>query len=376
MNDSPLRPTVARIDLDALGFNFRSIQNFLGEGVKLMAVVKADAYGHGAVQCSKRLEAEGVHWLGVSSIDEGIELRNAGLRAPLLCFGGFAPGQAAEIVRHDITPVVFDLARVEELNTLALEFGRTVKVHVKIDTGMGRVGVPFRDTVVWADQLQGLKGLNVEGLMTHFAAADDPTDDLTNAQMRRFAEAVSIFHEKGFRPSIIHMANSPGTIAFKDSRSSLVRIGGLLYGLGDDVIPKGSACPKLKPVMTVLTRIAFIKRVTEGDSIGYGRTFMARRDSLIATLPIGYHDGLRRALSNKADVIVKGRLAPIVGRISMDWTTIDITDIAGVKCDDEVTIIGKAGQAKVTAETLARACDTISYEITCGIGTRVPRVFV
>jgi len=372
---SSTRPTESRIDLNALSFNFRSIRAFIGDGVKFMAVVKADAYGHGAIECAARLESEGVDWFGVAIVEEAIELRSAGIKTPILAFGSFWPGQESDVVEHGITPSIFDLERASILNTASERAGRTTGIHVKIDTGMGRVGVPYRDVQTFARELKQFENLKVEGLMTHFATADDLSNSFTNEQMRRFAEVVTIFHENGFRPTVLDMANSPGTVAFKESHASMVRIGGILYGLGDDVLPIGIDRPELKPVMSLTTQIAFIKRVNKGESVGYGQTFVAERDSIIATIPIGYHDGLRRCLSNKGKVLIGGEFASIVGRISMDWTTIDVTDLPHTKVGDEVVVIGTLGENRISAEMLAAECDTISYEITCGISRRVPRVF-
>lgn len=369
------RPTFAKIDLEALSFNLKSIRNFIGEGIKVMAVVKANAYGHGAVECSKRLETEGVDWLGVALVEEALELREAGVKTPILCLGSFWPGQENELFENDITPIVFDLKSAEMLDKRAAETGTTKNVHIKIDTGMGRVGVPYQHVAEWIERFAAFNNLYVEGLMTHFAAADDLSDDHTNLQMRRFAEAVSVFHAKGFRPTILDMANSPGAVAFSDSRATMVRIGGLLYGLGDDVLPKEIERPNLKPVMSLHSRIAFLKSVPAGESIGYGQTFTTARESVIATVPIGYHDGFRRCLSNKGAMLVNGKSAPVVGRISMDWTTIDVTDIPDVKIGDEVVIIGTQHNLQIKTEQIAAKCDTISYEITCGIGARVPRIF-
>lgn len=373
-NFEHFRPTWAEINLDNLAFNLHSIKQFVGEGVKMMAVVKANAYGHGAVECAKRLEAEGVEWFGVATLEEGVELRVAGIQIPILCFGGTCPDQERAFISHGITPVVFDLERAASFDKAAAEVGKIVDVHVKIDTGMGRVGVPFRDIQTWAERFTEFKNLRLEGLMTHFASADDLEDDFTNLQMRRFAEAVAAFHEKGFRPSILDMANSPGSIAHSDSHGTMVRIGGILYGLGD-VLPRGIESPELRAVMSLHSRIAFLKHVPAGESIGYGRTFTTGRDSLIATLPIGYHDGYPRAVSNKGRVIINGVFAPVVGRVSMDWTIVDVTDVPNVKTGDEAVLIGSQGELQIAAEEIAAFVDTISYEITCGISERVRKVF-
>ena len=370
------RPTWAEIDLNALAQNLHSVRNFIGEGIKVMAVVKANAYGHCAVECSQRLETEAVDWLGVAITEEAVEIREADVKTPILCFGSFWPGQEQLLFEHEITPAIFDLERAAVLDAKARELGVTKDVHVKIDTGMGRVGIPYRDAAEWADEFRRFENLHVEGLMTHFAAADDLADEFTSLQMRRFADAVSAFHEKGFRPTILDMANSPGAVAHSDSRATMVRAGGILYGLGDDVLPKGIERPELTPVMSVHSRIAYIKKIPAGESIGYGRTFTTKRESLIGTVPIGYHDGFRRALSNSGKVIVKGKHVPVVGRVSMDWITIDLTGLTNVNFGDEVVLLGSEGESRITAEEVGALTGTISYEVTCGIDQRVRRIYV
>ncbi len=370
------RPTWAEINLDNLAFNFRSAKSFIGSETKYMAVVKADAYGHGAVECAKRLEAEGVDWFGVALPEEGVELRKAGIRKLILCLGGFWDGQETLSLNYGLTPVIFRLEQAATLNAAAASRGAVVSIHVKIDTGMGRVGVRFDAVSEFAERLRSLHHLRVEGLMTHFAAADDlEQTDFTNLQTERFNTAVAIFREKGFSPAYLDLANSPGAVAHPASRSNLVRLGGILYGLGGDVLPSGIEIPELKAVMSLRTRIAHLKLVPAGETIGYGRTFTTKVDSLIATVPIGYQDGYSRALSNAGQAVVHGKFAPVVGRISMDWTTLDVTGANGVCVGDEVTLIGEKAGLKVTAEDLARTVGTISYEITCGIDRRVPREY-
>ena len=367
--------TRAEIDLHNLAFNFRSIRGFVGEKVKILAVVKADAYGHGAVECSKRLETEGADWFGVATIEEAVELRMSGIRFPILYFRGYWPGDEHLIDGYDITPVLFDLDHAEVLDRQAQTAGRIANIHIKIDTGMGRVGVPFQDAGEFAARFAKFRNLHVDGIMTHFASADDMQSELTSEQMRRFADAVSIFHEKGFRPLVLDMANSPGAVAHPDSHATMIRVGGMLYGLGDDVLPSGIDRPELRPVMSLRSTIAFLKTMPAGRGIGYGQTFTTSRESVIASVPIGYYDGYRRCLSNKAHVLVKGQRVPLVGRISMDWITIDVTDVKDVAKGDEVLLMGSSENTVIKAEELARICDTISYEITCGIGKRVPRVY-
>lgn len=375
--DFPHRPTRAEIDLDALAFNMHSVRRFVGEGVDCMAVVKADAYGHGAVECSRRLQAEGTNIFAVATLDEGIELRNAGITKPILVLGGLWPGQAPPFFDHDLTPVLFTLEQAEQMNTAAAERGETIDIHIKIDTGMGRVGFRWDGFTEAAEKLSKLAFLSIDGIMSHFAVADDlVANDFTNTQLRRFEEVVNTATSFGIKPTYVDMANSPGAVAHANARLGLVRLGGVLYGLGGDVLPGGIDVPKLKPVMSLKSKIAMIKTVPKSESIGYGRTFTAERDSVIATIPIGYHDGLPRTLSNKGRFIINGKFAPIVGRVSMDWTTVDVTDISNTSVGDTVTIIGTENDCEIKAEDLAKLTDTISYEITCGLSPRVPRIYL
>ncbi len=371
------RPTWAEIDLDSLAFNFRSVKKFIGDDIKVMAVVKAEAYGHGAVECARLLEREGIDWFGVALPQEGVELRESGIRKLILCLGSFWEGQEELLLDNHITPVIFDIRKAALFDRAAMGRGAVADIHIKIDTGMGRVGVRPDELGGFIDRLAVMRNIRVAGLMTHFAAADNASEDwFTELQIERFESAVAKFRARGFNPIYLDLANSPGAIAHPASRGNLVRLGGILYGLGDDVLPPGAEKPALRPVMSLHTRIAHLKTVPAGESLGYGRTFVTARDSRIATLPIGYQDGLPRSLSNVGEVIVRGQTAPIVGRVSMDWTIIDVTGVSGTAVDDEVLIVGESGPALIKAETVARLADTISYEITCGISKRVPRIYV
>ena len=371
---SVTRPTFAEINLDNLAFNYHSVRKFVGPGVDLMAVVKADAYGHGAVQCAARLEAEGVDWFAVATAEEGIELREAGIKNPMLVLGGFWPGQEIAILNFRLTPVIFRIDQARSIAEAARHQETSAMVHVKIDTGMGRVGVRLDDVDEFAAQLSTVKNLKMEGLMTHFAVADDPdATAFTNYQISNFNSAVETFNSHGHQPKYLDMANSPGAVVHPLSRGRLVRIGGLLYGLGGDVLPAGFPHPELKPVMTIKSKIAQLKTIRRGESVGYGRTWTAGRETVVATIPIGYHDGLPRAVSNKGSFLINGKAAPVIGRVSMDWTTIDVTDVPGAAVFDDVTIIGESGAEFLKAEDLAALAGTISYEITCGISQRIPR---
>jgi alanine racemase len=366
------RPTAAFIDLDALAFNFRSTKKFIGSDVSYMAVVKADAYGHGAVACARRLELEDIDWIGVAIPEEGVGLRQAGIKCPILCLGSFWTGQEELLVKCNLTPVVYDYAAAELFERYAAQHGLTVDIHVKIDTGMGRVGVRHTDAAEFAGQLSKLENLRVTGLLTHFASAENPNEtEFTNLQIERFNRACDEFRIAGHSPEWIDLANSPGAIAHPDSRGNMVRLGGALYGLLDDILPPGTEGPELKPVLSLRSRIAGIKQVPAGESLGYGRTFTTIRESLIALVPIGYADGYPRALSNRGKVSVKGIIVRVVGRISMDWTLIDVTDVKGVAVGDEAVLIG----VEIRAADLAMETGTIAYEITCGISSRVPRIY-
>jgi alanine racemase len=241
---------------------------------------------------------------------------------------------------------------------------------------MGRIGVRIDDVSAFAAELSTIKSLEIEGLMTHFAAADDlDSTDFTNHQITAFESAVETFLANGHRPRYIDMANSPGAIVHPLSRAKMVRIGGLLYGLGGDVLPAGVPQPDLVPVMSIKSKIAQVKVLKVGEPVGYGRTWIAERDTVVATVPIGYHDGLPRALSNKSHFLINSTQAPVIGRVSMDWTTVDVTDIPNASVGDDVTIIGVSGSEVMRSEDLAAIADTISYEITCGINQRVPRQY-
>ena len=373
---SVTRPTFAEINLDNLAFNYHSVRKFVGPGVDLMAVVKADAYGHGAVQCAGRLEAEGVDRFAVATTEEGIELREAGIKNPILVLGGFWPGQEIAILNFRLTPVIFRIDQARSIADADHHQVASAKVHVKIDTGMGRIGVRLDEVDEFAAQLSTIENLVIEGLMTHFAVEDDlHATAFTKYQISNFNGAVETLIARGHQPKYLDMANSPGAVVHPLSRGRLVRIGGLLYGLGGDVLPAGFPHPELKPVMTIKSKIAQLKTIRRGESVGYGRTWTAGRETVVATIPIGYHDGLPRAVSNKGRFLVNGKAAPIIGRVSMDWTTIDVTDVPGAAVFDDVTIIGESGAEFLRAEDLAALAGTISYEITCGISQRVPRLY-
>lgn len=372
------RPTWAEIDLNNLAENFNTIKQRVSPTTRVMAVVKANAYGHGAVACARKLAT--ADWFGVALPEEGIELRAAGIAQPVLCLGGFWPGQAAMCIQQKLTPVVYRLDMTESLNQAAADAGTVVDVHVKVDTGMGRLGIRFDQLSEFVTALAQFRHVRIDGLMSHLAAADDAAcQPLTLDQIHRFEEAVTVFSDHGYRPTYLHLANSAGIFGHRKTWGNMVRPGGVLYGLWRDVLPLTTSDAALLPVMSLHSRISLLKWVPPGETIGYGCTFEASRRSLIATLPVGYYDGYMRGLSNRAHVIVRGVYAPVVGRVSMDLTLIDVTNVPAVEVDDQVTLLGwsrdHAG-LKITAEDLARIVGTLSYEVTCGVAERVPRVYV
>jgi len=371
------RPTWTEIDLGALATNFRIVKDRVGPEVKVMAVVKADAYGHGAVECARRLETDGADWFGVALPEEGIELRDAGITRPVLCLAGFWEGQAEACIRHRLVPAVYRLDMIEAIDSAARARGEVADVHVKIDTGMGRLGVRFDEVSDFIQPLNRFKNIRIDGLMTHFAAADEPScGPLTHDQIQRFENAVAAFRAHGYEPGYRHLANSAGIFGQPAAWGNMVRPGGVLYGLWRDILAPADRNQKLQPVMSLHTRITLLKWVPAGETVGYGCTFEASSKTLVATIPIGYHDGYMRALSNRGHAIIRGVSATVIGRISMDLTLVDVTNVPGVQLNDEVRLLGRQSELSVSAEDLAKTAGTLSYEVTCGIGARVPRVYV
>jgi len=366
------RPTVGEVDLGALEFNYRQIKKRIPGDVKLLAVVKADAYGHGAVPISLRLEKLGVEYLGVAIPEEGVELRRGGVKTPILVLGGIFGGEVDQIFRFRLTPVIF---RKDSLRILSREAERRkgkVKVHLKVDTGMGRLGVPLN---LWPDFLREVTRfprIETEGILSHFAMTDEEKD-FTQNQWKAFQEAVTAAQELGIGCPYLHMANSATLTAFPAYSARLVRPGIMLYG--SYPAPTFRSLIPLKPVMTLKTHIHFLKSVPLGTRISYGGMFKAKRKSLIATLPIGYADGYSHHLSNRGEVLIHGKRAPVVGKVCMDFIMVDVTHIPRVSVGDEVILMGRQGKEQITPEEIAEKIGSISYEVLCSIGKRVPRVY-
>jgi alanine racemase len=366
------RPTVAEIDLGALRSNFRALRAVAAHG-ELMVVVKADAYGHGAVTVARTLLDQGCRHFGVATLDEGRELRQAGVRARVYLQAGFFAQQVAEIVALDLTPFVFDVSMIGLLDRAAASAGRSdFPIHVKIDSGATRLGVMPADIPDLIDAVRSASAVRLEGLCTLLANAGDPKSPITDAQLGVFNQAIETLKAAGMRPSVIHVANSAALVLRYDSHFNLARPGLAIYGL-----PPVAAVRErvdLQPVMTFKTRLMQIKRAPAGSGVGYGHTFVAPRESLIGVLPVGYADGYRRGLQHGGEVIVRGKRAPVVGAVSMDLTTIDVTDVAGAAVGDEVILWGESGSEIISVNDVARLAQTISYEMLCTVGKRVPRV--
>jgi alanine racemase len=372
MSNASGRPTVGEVDLRALEFNYRQIQKRIPGGVKVLAVVKADAYGHGAIPVSLKLEKLGVEYLGVAISEEGVELRKGGVNAPILVLGGIFGGEVDQIFRFRLTPVIFRRDSLKLLSREAEKRRRKVKVHLKVDTGMGRLGVPLN---LWPDFLKEVKRspkIETEGILSHFSMTDEEKG-FTQNQWKAFQQAVVIAQEMGISCQYLHMASSAMLAAFPAYSASLVRPGIMLYGSYPS--PAFQTAIPLKPVMTLKTRIHFMKSVPHGTRISYGGTFATKRESLIATLPIGYADGYSRHLSNHGEVLIHGKRAPVVGKVCMDFIMVDVTDIPRVSVGDEVILMGKQGRGQITAEEIAEKINSISYEVLCAIGKRVPRIY-
>ena len=364
------RPTAAEIDLVALSHNYREVVR-LARGRHVLAVVKAQAYGHGAVPVARRLVEDGAHMLGVATVEEGCELRASGIAAPILVMGPLFPEQAGTIVSHGLTPVLYSPALARALSQAAVQGSKTVAVHVKIDTGMGRIGLPPEEAVRFVGGLASFPGIVPEGLMTHFADADLREKAFAKLQMDRFEAVIDSLREKGIDVPLRHAANSAAVLEYDRALLTMVRPGLMLYGY-DPLERRGSA--DLRPVLSWRTRIAYVKRVAAGTPVSYGRTFVTSRQSLIATIPVGYADGFGRSLSNRGEALVGGRRVPVAGRVCMDMTMLDVTDVPGVEEGDEVVLIGAQGGERITADDLAAQSGTIAYEVLCAIGGRVPRV--
>ncbi len=368
------RPTRAEVDLGCIAHNLRLARQAVGPRTAVMAVVKADAYGHGAVPVARAALAAGAGWLGVATVEEGIELRRAGIAAPVLVLGWVPPWQVPEALGHGLALTLFSLEDARVVSAAARRRGRPARVHVKVDTGMGRLGFFHGDRAA-VDQiveLCRLPGLEAEGIYTHFADSDGDRE-FTLEQLARFRAMLERLEAAGVRFALRHAANSGAIWHVPESHLDLVRLGISLYGYHPG--GAGARGPGLRPALTWKTAVAMVKTVPAGTPVSYGRTYVTQGRETLATLPVGYADGYSRALSNRGQVLVAGRRARVVGRVCMDQIVISVPPGVEVRAGDEVVLLGRQGGETISADEMAGWLGTISYEVLCAIGARVPRVY-
>jgi alanine racemase len=369
------RPTIAEVSLAALRGNCRQACEVVGPGVGVMAVVKADAYGHGAVPAARAFLEGGARALGVSTVAEGIELRHAEVAAPVVALGGAFPGEEDAAVAHDLGCAVWTIAAARALGTRARAAGRTAAVHVKVDTGMTRLGIDVADAHAFGMALRDVEGVVVAGVFSHFASADDVDTEAARRQIVRFREALAALAGAGVRPPHVHLANSAGVLSTPEAHFTMVRPGLMLYGYPP--APHLGRRAALRPAMRLRTAVTHVRRVAAGTPVGYGGTWVAARPSRIAVLPIGYADGYHRLASNRGAALVRGRRAPIAGRVCMDHTMLDVTDVGDdVEAGEPVVLFGAQRGATLLAGEVAGWSETIPYEVLTAVGKRVPRVHV
>lgn len=364
---------VIEIDLNALRHNFNQVRLLIPPATKIMAVIKSDAYGHGMVHVARELMSLGVDFFGVGDVNEGLVLRKEKIFTPTLILLGITEEECPKIIQNDLIPAVYDLNIAQKLSEEAQKAGIIQKVHLKIDTGMGRLGIPINEVIPFLSKIRSLKSLDVEGLFSHLSSADEPCDGYTQFQLDAFKRAIDSAKEMGFSLRYNHIANSAALIHCKESHFDMVRPGIMLYGsLPSRALDKNVT---LKPVMTFKSRIVQIKTVPPNSSISYGRTYITERESIIATIPVGYDNGYMRSLSNKGEVLIAGRRTMILGAVCMNLLMIDITDIPDIKVNDEVVLLGRQADEVITCEEIAEKAGTISYEIYCALGGRNQKIY-
>ena len=384
----PTRPTWAEVSLPTLVNNYKLIRDYIARQATVCAVVKCDAYGHGAIECARALETAGASWFGVTSADEGIELRRAGVAGRILLMSGIWRGEGEAVVEHSLTPAVWSGDQISELNNAAEKQHKDrFPVHIEVDTGMARQGVSAANLGYVLEAARKAKSICIEGLHSHLASAEVVDAPDVEAQLLAYQRALEQLAAAEIRPACLHLANSAAIVAHQDSwqglsrSTSLVRPGISLYGYYLPFVtaaaqPSEKQAPQVKPVLAWKTRIIDIREIEAGQGVGYNLTFVARERTRIAALAVGYGDGLSRALSNNCQVLVRGEFASIAGKISMDVTTIDVSKVPGVQIGDEVVLIGEQNSRRITAADLGANAQTIAYEVLCNISKRVPRNYL
>jgi len=370
---STLVPTYATVNLAALAHNLSCITGYLSPSCKVLAIVKANAYGHGVVAIAQALASQGVGRFAVASLDEGIELRQAGLSAPILILGALFEEQIADLVAHRLTPVVSDGRILPALAKATRAQPSPYQIHLKVEPGMGRLGLSMEELPTLLDNQILRSPLQIEGVMTHLADADGEDEVFTERQLGAFHAMLEQIRLRGLTLPLVHAANSAAIIRFPEAHFSLVRPGIMLYGY--HTLPDSVPAPDLTPVLSLRTTIAQLRTIPQGGTVSYNRTFVAKRPTRIAVLPIGYADGYSRLLSNRGCVLIQGKRAPIVGLVCMDMIMVDVTDLASVQIGETVTLIGQQGAESIWADEVAGWIGTIPYEVLCGIGSRVPCLY-
>jgi alanine racemase len=376
MEKAVFRPAWAEVNLDNLNHNIRKIRGIVNKEAQVMAIIKADGYGHGALKIYRELLENGAQSIGVAVVTEALQLREDGYEGPLLVMGYTSKEFYPLVVKNDITQAIYTLDQARELSMEAKRQNKNAKIHIKTDTGMGRLGVtPDGEGLEIVMGISRLDNLEIEGIFTHLAVADDRDKTYTMAQYDKFINFTDSIYKNGINITYRHISNSAAIIDMPELNMDIVRPGIALYGLypSDEVIKDNI---ELREVMSLRAKISHVKSVDIGQSVSYGRKFIASRKSVIATLPLGYADGFTRLLSGRAEVLVKGKRAPVVGRICMDQCMVDVTDIEGVQSGDEVVLFGKQGEEHITIDEVANRLGTIKYEVVCMIQKRIPRIYI
>lgn len=367
----------AEINLDAICQNVQNAMDKVGKDTKMMAIIKTDAYGHGAVPVAKALKEIGTYAFGVATVEEAVQLRRAGIESPILILGYVFPADYELLIENDIMHAVFQYETAKALSEQAVSLSKTVKIHIKLDTGMGRIGMqPTEESLAEIEKIAALPNIEIDGIFTHFACADEADKTSCNRQKEKYLDFVQKLDACGIHIPIKHMCNSAGIIEFSDNFLNMTRSGIMTYGLyPSEEVNKANL--KLHPALQLKSHVAFVKTVGKGFTVSYGSTYVTEKEkTVIATVPVGYGDGYPRALSNKGKVLIHGQYAPIVGRVCMDQFMVDVTDIPNVQQGDEVTLVGTDGDKRISVEEVADNAYSFNYEFCCGINKRVPRVYI
>lgn len=362
------------IDLDRLKENFRKVKGWVGPDKRILVAVKADAYGHSSVAVSSALAAEGVSALGVASLEEAIEIKRGGAEVPVLILSPSSFVEVPEIVAEGFTSTVSNIEYARKLSVVARALNKKMKVHVEVDTGMGRTGVNYSGAADFMRQIRELEFIQVEGIFTHFANAEESDKTFALEQLKRFTQVLEDLKARSLEVPLVHAANSASLLDMKESHFNMVRPGLVIYGMYPSQWVKRQI--DVEPVMTFKARVAHLNSIPRGGTVSYGRTYTALKDCTVAVVSVGYGDGYSRALSNKGEVLIRGKRFSIVGVVCMDLTMVDVTGHPEIRVGDEVILMGKSGEEEITADELARLSGTISYDVTCSVGPRVPRLFI